>query len=111
MDGLLQREHAELADAVGQQRGAVDGAAHHVEVGAGVGAADHGARVAPHLGAEPPVGLGVLQARRPQPGAELVGDDDVEQHVERVEVAAALVDDLADRAALVAPGSRVRTPR
>ena len=101
VDGLLQRDHAELADAVGQQRGAVDRAAHHVEVGAGVGSADDGARVAPHLGAELPVRLGVLQARRSETGAELVGHDDVEQHVERVEVAAAVVDDLADRAALV----------
>jgi hypothetical protein len=61
VDRLLEREHAVLAHAVGQQRRAVDRAAHHVEVRAGVGAADQRPGVTPHLGAELPVGLVVLE--------------------------------------------------
>ena len=59
-------------------------------------------RVAPHLGPQLPVAPRVAQTGRAEPGAQLVGDDDVEQHVERVDAVAALVGDLADRAALVA---------
>ena len=76
-----------------------DGAAHHVEVRAGVGAADHRARIAPHVDAHLPR-LGRLRAAEvgAQAGAQLVGDHDVEERVERR--LALFLGDVADVAAL-----------
>src|SRR5205807_8834814 len=54
-DRILEGDHLVRADAVGQEGGGVDGATHHVDVGAGVGAADHRARVPPDLGPQLPV--------------------------------------------------------
>ena len=66
-------------------------------MGAGVRAADDGARVGPHLGARPPVGRVVTGQRRAPPGAQLVGDHDVQQRVERLATSGG--GDLADAAA------------
>ncbi len=63
-----------------------------------VGGADDGARVAPHLDARCPVLVALGSAREPEAGHEVVGDDDVEQRVERVLVLVAR--DVGDRAAL-----------
>ena len=81
--GLLEREVAVAHRVADHERG-VRGAAHHVEVRAGVGAADHRPRVAPHVDAHLPglFGLGAAEVGA-QAGAQLVGDDDVEERVER----------------------------
>ena len=80
--GLLHRDELAAAQAVAEEGGRVVGAAHAVEVGAGVGAADHGPRVAPDRGAHRPRGLVAVVGVGPQHGAQVVGQHDVEQGVE-----------------------------
>ncbi len=95
--GLLEPEQLPAAQAVGQERGRVRGAAHPVEVRAGVGTTDQHPVVLPDLGPQlPRVGV-VVGRRRPEHRAEVVRDHDVEERVERLH--AALGRDVADRPA------------
>ena len=105
----LERDQLATAEAVGEEARGVGRAAHAVEVGAGVGAADHRPRVVPHLAAQVPRRAVVVLRDRPQHGAQLVGDHDVEQ---RAEVRlAALGGDVARRRGRAAPRSPARTRR
>ena len=86
-----------------RKRVGVRRAAHAVEVGAGVGAADHGPRVVPHLArAAPTTAPSSSCGHRPQHRAQLVGDHDVEQRAERFDWPRSRRD-VADDAALAAP--------
>ena len=72
-------------------------------MGPGVTAADDGPRVTPDLHPQRAiVGRSREPARRPEPGAELVGDDDVEERIEGV--LAPLGRDVGDAAAGVGAG-------
>ena len=78
----LDGDQLAAAQAVGQEGGRVARAAHAVEVRAGVGAADHGPRVAPDGGPHGPRGLVAVVGVGPQHRAQVVGQHDVEQRVE-----------------------------
>ena len=79
----LERARAAAAEAVAEEAGGVGRAAHAVEVGAGVGAAEHGAagRPTPRRRSSQRRAVVVLR-HRPQHRAQVVGDHDVEQRVE-----------------------------
>ena len=100
LHGALERRELAAAQAVAEEAGRVRRAAHAVEVGAGVGAAEHGSAVVPQLLAQRPR-LGVVVGRHgPQHGAQLVVDHDLDERVERV--LAALGRDVAHDPALQA---------
>jgi hypothetical protein len=82
-DGLLERQEMTVAHGLAHEEGGVGGAAHHVEVGAGVRPADHHTGIPPHVGPQPPAVVGLPPFGRPETGAEAVGHHDVEQRVER----------------------------
>ena len=81
-DGTLHGGQLLAAQAVGQPLGGVAGAGHPVEVGAGVRTADHHVVVVPGCLAHDPAGRVVVGGARPQHGAQVVGQHDVQQRVE-----------------------------
>src|SRR5215207_155161 len=96
VDGLLERQQL-IGPAGCEERRGVAERREHVEVRAGVGRAHDDARIAPRFGPQPPR-LGVVASRRGREhGPEVVGDDDVEQRVERF--GALLGRDVGDRPA------------
>ena len=105
VDGLLERQQALLPDGLAEQHGGVVEGGQHVEVGAGVGGADDGPAVAPHVEAELPLLVGRARRVGAEAGEQVVGERDVAQHVERV--AALLGGDLADGAPDVLPVLRL----
>ena len=79
----LDRGELAAAEAVADEPGGVRRPAHAVEVRAGVGAADHDRGVLPRLAPQlPRLGVAVGGAG-PEHRAQVVGDHDVEQRVER----------------------------
>src|SRR5205814_959042 len=72
VDRLFEGDYLLLADAVGEEGGRADGAAHHVEVGAGVGAPDDRSGVTPHFRSQLPVLRRRFHAAGGQAGPQLV---------------------------------------
>ena len=94
------------AQRVGEELRGIRAAAHAVEVRTGVAAAEEHVGVVPERAPQRPVGVVVVGRARPQHGAQVVGDHDVDQRVERV-VVASLGGDVAHDAS----GSGPRSPR
>ena len=100
VDGLLGAQQAVLTNHASEHvRGEAE-ARDHVEVGTRVGASDDGPRISDQLVAHSPVAGGVGRERVNERCTELVGHDDVEQHIEGGPVL--LGRDVADHPALVA---------
>src|SRR6202453_2305666 len=103
--GLLHRDQLAAAQAIPQEGGRIARAAHAVEVRARVGPADHGARVAPDLRPQSPRRFFAVVGVGPQDGAQIVGQHDVEEGVERSGPPFRRdVGDGAERASLVGSG-------
>ena len=83
-----------LAHRLAEQHGRVVERREEVEVRTGVARADDRARVAPHLHARLPRLVVVGPHGEAEAGHQVVGDDDVAQHVELVD--AAFLGDLGD---------------
>ena len=83
MDGLWQRHGLEFTDAVAEHLRGERNRVDHVEVGAGVGCADHGAVVRPELAAYFPQRFVTTDGRRHEGSAKAFGDGEVEHRVDR----------------------------
>ena len=79
LHAAFHRHELAAAEAVAEELRGVRRAAHAVEVRAGVGAADHHERVVPRLGAHLPRLRVAVGRERPQHGAQVVVDHDVER--------------------------------
>ncbi len=74
----VPRHQPASPEAVGEERGGVGRAAHAVEVGAGIGPAEHHVRVVPQAAAQAPRLVVVVRRHRPQHGAQVVVEHDVD---------------------------------